>query len=128
MKPKLVYVELKTGYSDDGPAWIGKAEFSKTGRTMYFDGKAFKSTKGRGISGNYNDFETGDEYWISRIKKNGEDRHWAGSGRVMIDESVVQEYLGLIGRSELDEKQFEVVTLQSNDKNRFTQIENKKIT
>ncbi len=46
----------------------------------------------------------------------------------MIDESVVQEYLGLIGRSELDEKQFEVVTLQSNDKNRFTQIENKKIT
>jgi hypothetical protein len=33
MKPGLMYVELKTGFNDDGPAWIGKAFFSKTGKT-----------------------------------------------------------------------------------------------
>ncbi len=30
----LMYVELKTGYSDDGPAWIGYVKTSKT-RTAY---------------------------------------------------------------------------------------------
>ena len=29
MKTQLKYIELKSGYSDDGPAWIGKVEFSK---------------------------------------------------------------------------------------------------
>jgi hypothetical protein len=127
MKPKLMYVELKTGYGDDGPAWIGKAEFSKSGRTIYFNGKAFKSLKGDGISGNFYDLETGDEYWISGVKKNGEDRHWAGSGKVMIGESVIEEYLKLIGKSELDKKQFEVTTLHQNDKSKFVEIENEKM-
>ena len=36
-----MYVELKTGYDDNGPAWIRKAFFSKTGKTIYFDGKVF---------------------------------------------------------------------------------------
>ena len=26
----LMYIELKTGYSDDGPAWIGYVKTSKT--------------------------------------------------------------------------------------------------
>lgn len=127
MKSKLMYVELKTGYGDDGPAWIGKAEFSKTGRTIYFNGKAFKSLKGNGISGNYYDLETDDEYWISGIKKNGKDRHWAGSGKVMIVESVIEEYLELTGSSRLDKKQFEIITLQQTDKSRFVDLENEKI-
>jgi hypothetical protein len=37
--------------------------------------------------------ETREEYWISGPKKNGEDRHWAGSGKVEIDEDVREEYL-----------------------------------
>jgi hypothetical protein len=127
MKSKLIYVELKSGYGDDGPAWIGKAEFSKSGRTIYFNGKAFKSLKGNGISGNYYDLETDDEYWISGIKKNGEDRHWAGSGKVMIDESVIEEYLELTGNSKLDKKQFEITTLQQTDKSRFADLENEKM-
>ena len=127
MKNKLVYVELKSGFGNDGPAWIGKAEFSKSGRTIYYNGKAFKSMKGDGISGNYFDIETEDEYWISGVKKNGEDRHWAGSGKVMIDASVIEEYLQLIGKRELDKRQFERTTLQQTDKSKFAEIENKKL-
>ena len=32
------YIELKTGFSDRGPAWIGKVVFSKSGQTIYFNG------------------------------------------------------------------------------------------
>jgi hypothetical protein len=49
--------------------------------------------KGSGICANYFEVETGEEYWISGPKKNGEDRHWAGSGKVEIDEDVREEYL-----------------------------------
>jgi len=28
-----MYIELKTGYQDNGPAWIGRVEFSQSGRT-----------------------------------------------------------------------------------------------
>jgi hypothetical protein len=63
----LRYIELKTGYADDGPAWIGFVQLSKSGRTVYFNGKAFK--RSQGISANHRDLESGDEYWISGIKK-----------------------------------------------------------
>jgi hypothetical protein len=42
MKMEIRYVELKTGYSDDGPAWIGKVKLSKSGQTIYFNDKAFR--------------------------------------------------------------------------------------
>jgi hypothetical protein len=48
MKQKLFYVELKTAYSDNGPAWIGKAFFSKSGQTIYFNGLVLKGA-GKGI-------------------------------------------------------------------------------
>ena len=51
-KRKLMYVELKSGFNHDGPAWIGFAGSSKSGATIYFDGKSFKSLKGTGISAN----------------------------------------------------------------------------
>ena len=70
------YIELKTGYNDDGPAWIGNVKESKSGQTVYFNNHAFQ--KYNGVRGNYVDVETGEEYWISRPKKNGQDRHWAG--------------------------------------------------
>lgn len=68
------------------------AEFSKTGRTVYFNGKALKNLNFGGVSGNYYDIENGDEYWISGVKKNGRDRHWAGVGKIMIDRNVVDIY------------------------------------
>jgi hypothetical protein len=77
MKKQLMYIELKSGYSDNGPAWIGLVEFSQTGQTIYFDNKALKKLKIPGPYANHYNVETGEEYWVSGVKKNGQDRHWA---------------------------------------------------
>jgi hypothetical protein len=111
MKDKLLYVELKSGHGDSGPAWIGKARVSKSGRTLYFNGLALKSADGEGIQGNYFDSLTGEEYWVSGAKKNQQDRHWAGSGIVMVDETVVGEYLAFTGLQALDPRRFKIVRL-----------------
>ena len=100
MKSQLMYVELKSGYCDNGPAWIGKVFFSKSGNTVYFNGMAFH--RGRGIA---TEIQTGEYYWISGVKKNGEDRHWAGNQpsrrKIMIDKEVVAEYISLRGLPDL---------------------------
>jgi hypothetical protein len=125
MKDRILYVELKSGYGDSGPAWIGKARQSKSGRTLYFDGKAFQSLNGTGTQGNYVDIETGEEYWISGVKKNQQDRHWAGSGTVMIDEAVVKDYLSFVGLKTLDPRRFEIVKLDHSDvAGRIDEMEN----
>lgn len=62
-----MYIELKTGHSDDGPAWIGYVKTSKSRKTIYFNDHAFQ--KAIGCCANYVDIENGDEYWISRLKK-----------------------------------------------------------
>lgn len=89
---RIMYLEQKSGFNDDGPARIGRVTFSKSGRSVYYQGRRFERIKGGGASGNYEEVETGDEYWISGIKRDGSDRHWAGSGRVEIDEDVLAEY------------------------------------
>ena len=86
----LKYIELKSGYSDDGPAWIGHVQISRAGRTLYFNGKAFKRC-GRGSGGNHRDPQTGERYWISNVKKDGSDRHWAGTGKITIEAAAVDE-------------------------------------
>lgn len=111
MKPELIYVELKSGYSDNGPAWIGNGFYNRTRKTVYFNGEVFCRSKG--ISGNHIDLETGEEYWISGIKKNGADRHWAGSGVVKIDKSVIDEYLELRDLTSLPKGKYEIVTLDN---------------
>ena len=89
VKSRIMYVELKTGHMDNGPAWIGRVTFSKTGQTIYSRGKSLRKIPGGGVSANYRDVDTGEQYWISGVKKNREDRHWAGAGAVEIDEDVV---------------------------------------
>src|SRR5262245_15261888 len=87
----LKYIELKTGHHHRGPAWIARVKTSRSGATVYFNGRALK--RGNGVAGNHFDSTTGEEYWVSGIKKDGGDRHWAGSGQVLIDEDVREEYL-----------------------------------
>ena len=87
-----MYVELKSGAGDCGPARIGRVSFSKTGRTVYYNGKQLQAATGGGIRGNYFDVQTGDEYWVSGPKRDGTDRHWAGGGTVNIDADVAEEY------------------------------------
>ena len=127
MKPKLRYIELKSGYGGNGPAWIGMAEFSKTGRTVYFNGKAFKNSSALGISGNYYDIENGDEYWISGVKKNGTDRHWSGCGKIMIDRKVVTLYLRQVNFDVLDKNRFKLVDIKPTDKQKFLELESEKM-
>lgn len=112
---KLVYVELKSGHGDRGPAWIGIARFSKSGRTAYFNGRGLRAIEGGGISGNFRDIETGGEYWVSGVKKNLQDRHWAGSGKIMVDREAMPEYLAAVGRSDIDPQRHVVGELDHSD-------------
>jgi hypothetical protein len=123
MTTRLMYIELKSGYSDNGPAWIGLATLSRTMTTIYFDNKAFK--KSRGAGSNFYDIETGDEYWISGVKKNGEDRHWAGNGKILIDRNVIDDYLKITGAEKLDKTRFEMTEIkETRDKKDFVELEN----
>lgn len=90
---RIMYVELKSG-NDNGPAWIGRVRTSKTGLTVYYRGRTLR--RQHGISGNHIDVQSGDEFWISGVKKDGTDRHWAGSGPVEIDPDVFDDYLEMI--------------------------------
>lgn len=126
-----MYIELKSGQSDRGPAWIGKVEFSKSGKTIYFNGLAFKKMTGTAFaysdSSNHYDLENREGYWISGIKKNGQDRHWAGGGKIMIDKSIKDEYLKLVDFDTIDPNNFELVDIKPTDKNKFMDLENEKI-
>lgn len=106
----LMYVELKTGYSDDGPAWIGYVKTSKSKKTIYFNDHAFQ--KYSGWCSNYVDVENGDAYWITGVKKRESNRHWSGHGKIMIDRRAVEEYLRHIGESELPASAFEIIDIE----------------
>ena len=106
----LMYIELKTGYSDDGPAWIGYVKTSKSKKTIYFNDHAFQ--KNIGTYSNYIDIENGDEYWISGLKRAESNRHWAGHGKIMIDRRAIRDYLSLIGEESLPLNLFEVVDIE----------------
>ncbi len=92
MKTRIINIELKCvdGHNDRGPAHIGRVTFSKTSKTIRY--QDLELQRGNGICSNYCDVNTGDEYWVSGPKKNGQDRHWAGAGPVEIDEDVRGEY------------------------------------
>jgi hypothetical protein len=91
MKSRIMYVESKAeGLS--GPARIGRVAFSKTGRTLHYDGKTFQSLKGQGFKANYFEVETGDHYWISGCKRDGSDRLYGERVPIAIDDDVREEY------------------------------------
>jgi hypothetical protein len=124
----LRYIELKSGYSDNGPAWIAYVETSKTHRTLYFNGRGLMKLKGqrRGESGgNYIDMESGQSYWVSGVKMNGEDRHWAGSGKVMVEAAAVPEYLKTVKAGTLDTSRYTVTnSIRQTDIVRLSRVAN----
>ena len=95
VKRRVMYVELKTGYADNGPASIGWVTFSKSGGSIYYRGRTLQ--RGNVVSGNYYDVDTREEFWVSGVKKNRQDRHWAGSSAVEIEPDAVDEYQRIIG-------------------------------
>lgn len=123
MKAKIMYIENKSS-GHYGSAWIGFVEFSKSGQTIYFNNKALKKLKIPGINANHFDIETGEEYWVSGVKKNGQDRHQFGGGKIMLDKNSIDHYLNLVDFNYIDEKFFEIVEFSKTDKSLFNEIEN----
>ena len=105
MKEEIQYVENK----NTGEAWIGFCQFSKSGRSVYFNNKVFK--RANVITGNHFDIVTGEEYWISGIKKNGKDRHFTEPGKINIDSTAIAEYLKIVELETLPKGKFAIVEL-----------------
>ena len=105
-RTRVMYIENKGGYKIErysytdqlveggltGPARIGRVTYSKTGSTIYYQGRSLQSLKGAGFKSNYFDIETGEHFWISGPKKNGGDSLYATNITVEIDEDVREEY------------------------------------
>ncbi len=64
MRSRIMYIEAK-GEDLTGPARIGRVTFSKSGRTIYYGSKGFRSLKGDGFKANYYEVGSGEWYWIS---------------------------------------------------------------
>lgn len=122
MSRELKYIELKSGYSDDGPAWIAYVEFSKSKKMIYFDGKAI----GCGSRGGH-DIETGELYWVSGVKKSSSNRHIWGKGIIQVEESAVQEYEELTGEVVKNNPKYTTVKIEPTDKQKFNEILNEKL-
>ena len=86
-----MYIESKAG-GLVGPARIGRVTFSKTGATLHYAGKSFQSLKGRGFKSNYYEVESGEPYWISGPRKDGQDSLYATNVPPEVDEDVQGEY------------------------------------
>ena len=93
-RSKIMYIESKAE-GIEGPAVIGRVYFSKSGKTLYYKGHKFQSLKGAGYKANYFETESGDQYWISGPRKDGNDRLYGGQNGVLIDEDVLEEYRAL---------------------------------
>lgn len=91
MKSRIMYIESKAG-GLTGPARIGRVTFSKTGSTLHYAGKPFQSLKGSGFKSNYFELATGEHYWISGPKKNGQDSLYATHIAAEVDDDVHDEY------------------------------------
>jgi hypothetical protein len=90
---RLLYFENKNGLIDGVSARIGWATFLKSGRTVYYRGRTFKPSGNTGFSGNYRDEATGEEYWISGVKKRSSNAHPAERAVApVIDEDAMEDF------------------------------------
>ncbi len=89
MQPKIMYIEFKgDGLAGDGR--IGLARFSQTGRTVYYGDLELHTLNGRGYKANFFDVETGEEYWVSGPRRDGNDALYPAV--IHVDEDVREEY------------------------------------
>jgi len=89
-RSRIMYIELKID-GVTGPARIGRVAFSKTGKTLYYAGKTFERLTPCGYKSNYRDVESGDRYWISGCRRDGNDGLYGGCD-AEIDEDDRHEY------------------------------------
>ena len=89
MQSKIMYLELKTD-GLRGHGRIGRVEFSKSGKTIYYSGRTLSKAGGRPLKANYYDIDSHEDFWISNPKKDGSDSLFAGI--VEIDANAREEY------------------------------------
>ncbi len=90
-KTRIMYIENKA-QSLNGSARIGRVTFSKSGRSLTYGGREFLPTTSA-AKANYFDIATGEHYWISGPRKDGQDRLYEKSALpVEIDADVAEEY------------------------------------
>jgi hypothetical protein len=87
MKTRVMYIE-RGGFGGQGR--IGRVTLSKTGHTLYYQGRSFASLNGSGYKTTHFDEETREEYWISGPRKDGQDTLYPRE--VEIDDDVREEY------------------------------------
>jgi len=91
---RVMYLENKDGLIDGVQARIGWVEFSRSGQTVYYRGRALQ--KGQGIRGNFFDADTGEEYWVSGVKQRGSNAHPGERGvAIEIDPDAAEAYQAL---------------------------------
>ncbi len=88
-KTEIMYIEPKDGVASL-EATIGRVRYSKTGKTLEYEGRKFQSLKGSGYKANYFDIESGEEYWISGCRKDGNDGLYRTT--VHVNQDVREEY------------------------------------
>jgi len=93
---RLMYVESKSGEIDGWSARIGWVTFSRSGRSIYYRDLVLKRLKGGGISGNYYSESTGQEFWVSGVKKRSTNAHWAEPTKIYIDPDALAEYKEIV--------------------------------
>jgi hypothetical protein len=89
MQVRIMYIEPGGGLARCGGR-IGRVTFSQTGKTLHYDSRSFQSLAGKGYKENYFDTESGDRYWISGPRRDGNDALYPMT--IEIDEDVREEY------------------------------------
>ncbi len=92
MRPssRIMYIECKGDDELIGDARIGRVTFSKSGKSIHYQGKTFETLKGYGFKSNYFDVKTGEHFWISGCRKDGRDALYTTTA--VIDEDALDEY------------------------------------
>lgn len=97
LRSRIMYIEYKGGELE-GPARIGRVYFSRSGKTLYYGGRRFRSLNGTGFKSNFVDSHSGEDYWISGPRKDQNDRLYGGNRGVEVDDDVREEYSRLVGK------------------------------
>jgi hypothetical protein len=101
-RTRIMYIELKTGYDGDGPAWISRVSYSKTEKSLRWKGRLLQHATADEreqygwTEGNYFDFESRRAYWASGAKRDGKDRLAPHEGKLTVDEDVREDYEKLL--------------------------------
>ena len=86
---RIMFIECKSEAGLAGGPRFGRVTFSKSGRSLQYDGRSFMKSS-HGFASNYVEEETLAEYWISGCKKDGGDT--LSGGMIEIDDDAREEY------------------------------------